>query len=61
MRGSDSERPRDGHTLALAAGKREPALAHERVEPVREALDQLGEARALGGGNTSASVAAGRA
>ena len=39
----------DRHALALAAREGEAALAHERVEPVRQVLDQLGEAGLLGG------------
>jgi hypothetical protein len=42
------QRAGDGHALALPARQREPPLADERVEPLRELVEQLRETGALG-------------
>ena len=48
MRGCGDQRAGDRHALALPAAEREAALADQRVEPVGQLLEQLGEPGALG-------------
>ena len=43
------QRARDRQALLLAAGKRDAALAERRVEPLRQALDELERAGLLAG------------
>ena len=48
MRGSTARARASGGALLLAAGERDPALAHERLEALREVAHVLGELRDLG-------------